>query len=159
MPGAWKRFPRHRLQREPLVNGPGMQHGTCATHVPWCMSGSLIRGGGENVPGIPGAGTTRNFTYLEGGPCQKRMKTEQGKTALLTPLWTDRKYIWIVRFASSDISPVCVLLLDYIHIDIILVNITINKSHIIVTNRNVYTYVHVCVCALWTNVTQRHLQE
>ena len=24
-------------------------------HVPWCMSGSLIRGGGENVRGIPGA--------------------------------------------------------------------------------------------------------
>ena len=32
-----------------------MHHGTCVTHVPWCMSGSLTRGGGENVPGIPGA--------------------------------------------------------------------------------------------------------
>ena len=25
------------------------------THVPWCMSGSLTCGGGENIPGIPGA--------------------------------------------------------------------------------------------------------
>ena len=48
-------FPRHRLQRKPLVNDPGMHHGTCVTHVPWCMSGSLAPSGGENVPGIPGA--------------------------------------------------------------------------------------------------------
>ena len=43
----WKcrdRFPRHRLQRKPLVSDTGMHHGTCVTHVPWCMSGSLIRG-------------------------------------------------------------------------------------------------------------------
>ena len=48
-------FPRRRLQKKPLVSDPGMHHGTCVTHVPWCMSGSLTRGGGENVPGIPGA--------------------------------------------------------------------------------------------------------
>ena len=48
-------FPRRRLQRKPLVSNPGMHHGTCFTHVPWCMSGSPTRGGGENVPGIPGA--------------------------------------------------------------------------------------------------------
>ena len=47
--------PHRRLQRKPLVSDPGMHHGTCVTHVPWCMSGSLTRGGGENVPGIPGA--------------------------------------------------------------------------------------------------------
>ena len=57
-----ERFPRHRIQRKPLVSG------TCVTHVPWCMSGFLIRGGGENVPGIPGAWTTRNFAYLVRGP-------------------------------------------------------------------------------------------
>ena len=45
-----------------------MHHGTCVTHVPWCMSGSLNRGGGENVPRIPGACTTRNITYLARGP-------------------------------------------------------------------------------------------
>ena len=32
-----------------------MHHGTCVTHVPWCISGSLTCGDGENVPGIPGA--------------------------------------------------------------------------------------------------------
>ena len=26
-------FPRHRLQRKPLVSDPGMHHGTCVTHV------------------------------------------------------------------------------------------------------------------------------
>ena len=48
-------FPRRRFQRKPVVNDPGMHHGTCVTHVPWCMSGSLTCGDGENVPGIPGA--------------------------------------------------------------------------------------------------------
>ena len=47
--------PHRRLQRKLLVSDPGMHHGTCVTHVPWCMSGSLSCGGGENVPGIPGA--------------------------------------------------------------------------------------------------------
>ena len=60
-------FPRHWFQRKLLVSDPGMHHGTCVTHVPWCMSGSLTRGGGENVPGIPGACATRNFAYLARG--------------------------------------------------------------------------------------------
>ena len=64
-----ERFPRHRLQSKPLVSDPDMHHGTCATHVPWCMAESLTHGGGENVPGIPGACATRNFTYLARGPC------------------------------------------------------------------------------------------
>ena len=29
-------FPRHQLQRKPLVSDPDMHHGTCVTHVPWC---------------------------------------------------------------------------------------------------------------------------
>ena len=65
MPGT---FPRPRFQRKPLVSDPGMHHGTCVTHVPWSMSGSLTSGGGENVPGILGACATRNFTYLARGP-------------------------------------------------------------------------------------------
>ena len=36
-----ERFPRHRLQRKPLLSDPGMHHGTCVTHVPWYMSVSL----------------------------------------------------------------------------------------------------------------------
>ena len=46
-----------------------MHHGTCVTHVPRCVSGSLTHGGGEKVPDIPDACTTRNFTYLIRGTC------------------------------------------------------------------------------------------
>ena len=53
--GCLERFPRHWLQRNPLVSDPGMHHGTWVTRVSWCMSQSLTRDGGENVPGIPGA--------------------------------------------------------------------------------------------------------
>ena len=48
-------FPRRRFQRKLLVSDPGMHHGTCVTHVPWCMSGSLTCDDGEIVPGIPDA--------------------------------------------------------------------------------------------------------
>ena len=48
-------FPHRRLQRKLLVSDPGMHHCTCVTLVPWCMSGSLTRSGGANVPSIPGA--------------------------------------------------------------------------------------------------------
>ena len=36
MPGTFSPPPR--------VSDPGMRHGTCVTHVPWCMLGSLTRG-------------------------------------------------------------------------------------------------------------------
>ena len=62
-----ERFPRHRLQSKPLVSDPDMHHDTCVTHVPWWMSGSRV--GGKNLPGIPSACPTRNFTYLVRGPC------------------------------------------------------------------------------------------
>ena len=81
-----ERFSRHGLQGKPLVSDPGMHHGTCVTHVPWCMSRSLTCGGGENVPGIPGACATPNFTYLVRGP--------------LRPMW---------RHMASDISIIIVL--------------------------------------------------
>ena len=73
-----ERFYRHRLQRKPLVRDHGLHHGTCVMHVPWCMSGSLIRGGGENVPGIPGACATRNLTYLSRGPWHVNEKVQPG---------------------------------------------------------------------------------
>ena len=50
--------------KKPPVSDPVMHHGTCVTHVPWCMPGLLTRGGGENVPGIPGACAKLNFAYL-----------------------------------------------------------------------------------------------
>ena len=54
--------------KKPLVSDPGMHLGTCVTHVSWCVSGSLTRGGGKNVPGIPGTRTNRNYTYMARGP-------------------------------------------------------------------------------------------
>ena len=61
-------FPCHWLQRKLLVSDPSMHHGTCFTHVPWCMLGSLTHGGRENIPGILSACAKRNFTYLARGP-------------------------------------------------------------------------------------------
>ena len=91
------RFPHHRLKKTPLSD-PHMHHGTCVTHVPWCMSGSLTHGGEENVPGtgIPGAWATRNATYLVRGPWYdqelprqifKRLHMEQLHRVPL--LWTE----------------------------------------------------------------------
>ena len=61
-------FPCRWLERKPLVSDPDMHHGTSVTHVPWWMTGSLTRGGGENVPDIPDACTT--CTYLARGPLE-----------------------------------------------------------------------------------------
>ena len=57
----------------PWISDLGMHHGTCVTHVPWCMPGSLTNGflwsqWRGNVPGIPGACASRNSTYLVRGP-------------------------------------------------------------------------------------------
>ena len=49
MPGTFS----PKQTKETLISYPGMHHGTCVTHVPWCMSEPLNRGGGENVPVIP----------------------------------------------------------------------------------------------------------
>ena len=51
MPGTFS--PPLTSKKTAIVSDPGMHHGTCVTHVPWCMLGALTRGGGENVPGIP----------------------------------------------------------------------------------------------------------
>ena len=37
-------------------------------HVPWCMSGSLTRGGGKDVPSIPGACANRIWQVAHWGP-------------------------------------------------------------------------------------------
>ena len=89
---CWERFPRHRLQSKSL-----MHHGTCVTHVTWCMSWSLTRGGGENVPGIPGACATRNFTYLIRGPCTEM--TDFGSRHTLevyisTASFMEMRWVW-----------------------------------------------------------------
>ena len=85
-----ERFPCHRLQRTPLLSDPGMHHGTCVTHVPWYVSGSLIRCGGENVLGIPGACATRNFTYLVRDPWLSQYVYSDSHTGLARSLYTIR---------------------------------------------------------------------
>ena len=75
-------FPRHRLRRKPLISDHGMHHGTCVTHVPWCMPGSLNRGVGENVPGVPGAYATRKFTYLLICPWQSKWTALMDKACI-----------------------------------------------------------------------------
>ena len=57
-------FPATKFKRKSLVSDPGMYHGTCVTHVPWCMTGSITHAGGKIVPGIPGACAKPNFTNL-----------------------------------------------------------------------------------------------
>ena len=88
-----KRFPRHRL-----VSDPGIHHGTCVTHVPWCISWSLTRVGGENVPGIPGACATRNFTYLARGPGHIHNGVDKIVTVMTINITIStakaEKYIW-----------------------------------------------------------------
>ena len=48
-----ERFSPQRLQRLLLFSDPGMHQGITVMHVPWCISGSLTRGGRENVPAFP----------------------------------------------------------------------------------------------------------
>ena len=50
-PEMKRTFFRHRLQEKPLFNDIGMHYGTCVTHAPWCMAGSLTSGGRQKVPG------------------------------------------------------------------------------------------------------------
>ena len=64
MPGTFSPPPTSKEAASDL----GMHHGTCVTHVAWCMSGSLTCGSRENDPGIPGACAICDFTYLRRGP-------------------------------------------------------------------------------------------
>ena len=61
-PECRKRFPCHWLHMEPLVNDPGMHHGTCVTPVRAVMHVGIVnlrwRG---NVLSIPGACATRSL--------------------------------------------------------------------------------------------------
>ena len=81
MSACWEYGPLARYVKLRVAHAPGMP-GTFSPpprvsnpdmHVPWCIPGSFnsgflcIRWWG-NVPGIPGACATRNFTYLVRGP-------------------------------------------------------------------------------------------
>ena len=78
-----ERFPRHRFQRKPVGSGPGMHHGTCVTHVPWCMSGSLNRGGGGKRS--PHSRRMRNSQFYVSG--KRPMSTMGNDGALIRAVW------------------------------------------------------------------------
>ena len=62
------------------------------------MSGSLTRGGGENVPGIPGACATRNYKYLVRGPWERNQKKNPDIATL--NLNSVNSVSWIMRSES-----------------------------------------------------------
>ena len=100
-------FPRHQLKRKLPVSHPGMHHGTCLTHVPWCMSGSLTHIGGENVTGIPGACATHHFTYLIRDPLPRSFiqpKTETWLWAISSPHQLPWKIILVASTLPKNIT-------------------------------------------------------
>ena len=102
--GCRERFSRHRIQRKTLVNHPGMHHGTCVTHVPWGMSGSLTCGCRVNVPGIAGVCATRNFTYLVRGPLVglSPVRHQAIVRKMLAYCWLDHWYLVKIVFVFKD---------------------------------------------------------
>ena len=76
-------FPRRRFQRKPLVSDPGMHHGTCVTHVPWCMSGSLACSERGKRSRHSRRMRTRNFAYLARGPYHN-INSGSFKTSVIT---------------------------------------------------------------------------
>ena len=102
-----ERFLGHRLQRKLFVSGPGMHRGTNVTHVPWCLSGSLTRVGGENVPGIRGACATHNVMYIVRGPLYQRWWPN-----LLTYICTTQSHV--VYMYTEEIALFCSTILHRI---------------------------------------------
>ena len=80
-------FPHRRFKRKPLVSDPGMHHGTCVTHVPWCMSGSLTCGDGGKRSRHSRRMRTSNFAYLARGPWSRAITLD-----LLLHYWNDFIY-------------------------------------------------------------------
>ena len=65
---CWERFPHHRVLAIPTritARASRMCRDACRDRL---LAVSFEVGAGENVPGIPGACSTRNFAYLERGP-------------------------------------------------------------------------------------------
>ena len=106
-----ERFPRHRLQRKSLISDPNMHHGTCVTHVPWCMSGSLTKGGGEKFPAFPahaqhailriwqeahGGDSSKFFSF---NMCSRASLCAVNHTCASTPVWSRW---WPIRFIATQ---------------------------------------------------------
>ena len=74
------------------VSGPDMHHGTCVTHVPWCMSGSLTSFFslqsvvGNTFLALPAHAQPAIFSYLVRGPWESNV-------------WNDSTYIHRPKFS------------------------------------------------------------
>ena len=87
---AGKVFPHRWLPRKPLVSDPGMHHGTCVLHVPWCMSGPLTRG--ENVPGIPGACLPTVLRIWQEAHCENNHRSPSSNGERFSMSWRHDAY-------------------------------------------------------------------
>ena len=117
-------FPRGRLQRKPVASDPGMHHGTCVTHVPWCMSGSLTRGCGENVPGIRSACA----------PAILRIKRE----AHLETVWLEWFYLFFNVFYQEQ--TICYTTENYV----------VCKVYVQTLNTTLYSYNSLSGVSIWS---------
>ena len=102
-PGISGTFSPPSTPKEMLVSDPGMHYGACITHVPWCMSGLLTRSGGENVPSIPGACTTRTFTYLT---IAQKVQTCQIGTETTSRVFKKMKKLKLVTRCAMNIKSI-----------------------------------------------------
>ena len=79
--------------KPPRVSDPDMHHGTCVTHVSWCMSGSLISG-------FPWGRRRRKTVSLEVGDGGKRsrhsrrMREPQFYVSGKRPMWKQLYVFW-----------------------------------------------------------------
>ena len=61
-----------------------MHHGTCVTHVPWCMSGSLTRAGDETFPTFPAHAQSVNLQiWQEAHACRHQIMVSTNPGFLL----------------------------------------------------------------------------
>ena len=80
-----------------------MHHGTCVTHVLWCVSVSQTRGVWENIPGIPGACATCNFAYLVRGPSNKSLSSPIVMYhSLSLVLWLNFQNAWSIYLIFQE---------------------------------------------------------
>ena len=104
-----ERFSCHRLQRKLLVSDPAMHHGTCVTHVPWCMSGLLTCGGWETFPAFLAHVQPAILCICQGAYAQLNhgnLQEEFAEALALTPdsLFVTRMFEWIDREKKGYIS-------------------------------------------------------
>ena len=92
------------------VSDPDMHHGTCVTHVPWCMPGSLTSGflwsrWREKRSRHSRRMRNRNFPYLARGPWRHQ------PTMCYLDYPNDR--IWFIATMATDVTCHMIVMFDY----------------------------------------------